>query len=275
MRKLISFLVRYFTVILFLLLQALAFFLIYRTQPYQHSAMYHLNAEWTGQALQSYSNVENYLNLGKINRNLATENAALRSANKAAYFSLFSTNDTISDTIYRQQYTYIEARVINSSHTKRNNYITINRGRVHGVRSEMAVISASGIIGVVKDVSPHFSTIIPIIHSKSLVSVSFKNNPFFGTLSWPGSDYRKALLADIPREAKFEIGDTLISSERSIAFPAGIMVGTVEAIEQNPEDLSYQLTVALAQDFAALDYVYVVDNLMRLERERLENQSEE
>ena len=83
MRKLISFLVRYFTVILFLLLQVLAFYLIYRSQPYQHSAMYTLNAEWSGRTLQAYNNIENYLNLGRINRNLASENATLPSANKA------------------------------------------------------------------------------------------------------------------------------------------------------------------------------------------------
>ena len=275
MRKLISFLVRYFTVILFLLLQALAFFLIYRSQPYQHSAMYALNAEWSGRTLQAYNNIENYLNLGRINRNLASENATLRSANKAAYFSLFALHDTITDTLYRQQYSFLEARVINSSHAKRNNYITINRGKVHGIKPDMAVISTRGIIGVIKDVSSHFATVIPVIHGKSLVSVDFKNNAFFGTLSWNGKDYRLAQLSDIPREAKFGIGDTIISSERSLAFPAGIMVGTVDAFEQNPEDLSYLVTIKLAQDFAALDYVYVIDNLLRLERETLEAQNVE
>jgi len=272
MRKLISFLVRYFTVILFLGLQALAFYLIYRSQPYQHSTLYALQAEWSGYILETYDNISNYFKLGQINHNLALENATLRSANKNAYFSIYSQKDTVRDTLYRQQYSYLEAQVVNSSHTKQNNYITLNKGKVHGVKPDMGVLSTNGIIGVVKDVSAHYCTVIPIIHSKSLLSVDFKRNPFFGTLSWDGKNYRMAQLSDIPREAKFTIGDTIVSSQRSLAFPPGIPVGIVEDYKQNPEDLSFLVSVRLAENFAALDYVYIIDNMMRLERETLEAQ---
>ncbi len=275
MRKLISFLVRYFTVILFLLLQAVAFYLIYRSQPYQHSTIFALNAEWSGRTLEAYNNIENYLNLGKINEHLARENAALKSANKAAYFSLVAPRDSLLDSLYQQQYSFLEARVINSSYTKRNNYLTLNKGAVHGLKPDMAVISDHGAIGVIKDVSRHFSTVIPLIHSRSLLGVQFKNNPFFGPLSWDGKTYRLAQMTDIPREAPFEKGDTIITSTQSIAFPAGVVVGWVDSFEQNPEDLTYQINVALAANFAALDYVSVVDNLLRLEREKLENQQDE
>lgn len=275
MRKLISFLVRYFTVILFLLLQVVAFVLIYQSQPYQHSAMYSINAEWTGRTLEAYNNVEDYFNLGRINKSLATENAALKSANKKSYFSLFAVRDTTVDTLYEQRYSFLEARVINSSFSKRNNYITLNRGSLHGVKPDMAVISSEGAIGVIKDVSRHFSTIIPIIHSRSLVSVDFKNNPYFGPMSWDGSDYRIAQLNDIPRETPFKPGDTLVTSVRSLSFPAGVPVGTVFSDEQNPEDLSYRIEVKLSVDFAALSYVYIVDNLMRAEQEELEEKLEE
>lgn len=275
MRKLILFLVRYFTVILFLLLQGLAFFLIYRSQPYQHSTLYGLHAAWSGRIFETQDNISNYFKLGRINQNLADENAALRTANKAAYFSLYSQKDTVKDTVYRQQYAYVEAQVVGSSHTKLNNYITINRGKVHGIAPDMGVLSSHGVIGVVKDVSAHYATVIPIIHSKSLLSVDFKKNAFFGTLSWDGKNYRTAQLSDIPREAQFTIGDTIVSSPRSLAFPPGIFVGTVEAFEQNPEDLSYVVSVRLAQNFAALDYVYVINNMMRLERQQLEAQNNE
>lgn len=275
MRKLISFLVRYFTVILFLLLQVVAFYLIYQSQPYQRSTIFALNAEWSGRTLEAYNNIENYLNLGKTNEHLARENAALKSANKNAFFSLVSVNDSVLDSLYQQQYSYLEAKVINSSFTKRNNYLTLNRGSIHGIKPDMAVISDEGAIGVIKDVSTHFSTVIPLIHSRSLLGATFKSNPFFGPLSWNGKTYRLAQITDIPREAPFEKGDTVVTSEQSIAFPAGVIIGTVESFEQNPEDLTYAINIALSANFAALDYVYVVDNLMRTEREELENQLEE
>jgi rod shape-determining protein MreC len=275
MRKLISFLVSYFTLILFVLLQGIAFYLIYQSQPYQHSEMFALHAEWTGRTLETYNTVENYFHLGKTNAHLARENAALKSANKASYFSLVSMRDSILDTIYRQQYSYLEAKVINSSYTKRNNYITLNRGSIHGVKPDMAVVANDGAIGIVKDVTKHYCTVIPLIHSRSSLSVTFKNNPFFGPLSWDGKTYRFAQMTDIPREAPFDVGDTIVTGAQSLAFPAGIPIGTVARFEQNPEDLNYTINVALSTNFAALDYVYVIDNLLRSEREDLENQQEE
>lgn len=275
MRKLISFLVRYFTVILFLLLQSLAFLLIFKAQPYQRSAFYSGTAQISGLALSSANNIENYLKLGYINQSLAQQNAALLSAQKTSYFTVYTPDSSKTDTIFRQQYTYIAAEVINSSHTKRNNYITINRGKKHGIQPDMAVISDQGAVGVVKDVSNYFATVIPIIHSKSLLSVDFKSNPYFGTLSWNGKDYRLAQLSDVPREAKFSKGDTIVSSTRSLAFPKGIPVGYVKGFEENPEDLTYQISVKLAQDFAAMHYVYVVKDFLKAERVELENQTTE
>ena len=275
MRKLISFLVRYFTVITFLLLQTVAFVFIFNAQPYQRSTMYRLNAEWSGRTLNAYNSIDDYLNLSRINKNLAAENAALRAANKDAYFSLTTVRNEVVDTLYSRQYTYIEARVINNSYQKQNNYITLNRGLSHGVKAGQAVISKSGVVGVVKDVSKHYCTVIPIIHSKSLVGVKFKNNSFFGPLSWDGKTHRQAQMHDVPREAPISIGDTIVSSTRSKAFPPGQTVGTIESFVQNPEDLSYEITVNLAVDFAAIDFVYIIENQLRIELVNLEAKLEE
>lgn len=275
MRKLISFLVRYFTVITLLLLQAAAFVLIYKALPYQRSTLYSVNAEWSGRALKAYNSIEDYLNLARINKNLAAENAALRSANKEAYFSLIALKNNVVDTLYDRQYTYTEARVINNSYQKQNNYITLNRGLAHGIKPGQAVISPKGVIGIIKDASKHYSTVIPIIHSKSLVSVKFKNTPFFGPLSWNGKNHRQAQMHDVPREAPIQIGDTIVSSTRSHAYPPGLLVGIVESFKQNPEDLSYEISVQLTVDFASIDFVYVVENLLISELETLEQELEE
>ena len=68
----------------------------------------------------------------------------------------------------------ISAEVINNSVHKPNNYITIDKGRNDGVKKGMGVISSSGVVGIVKETSRHFSTILSILHSKSKVSVELK-----------------------------------------------------------------------------------------------------
>jgi rod shape-determining protein MreC len=275
MRKLILFLVRYNTAILFLLLQVLAFFVIYQTRSYQRSSMYALNAEWSGKTIELYNNIDDYINLSRINKNLARENANLKSANKDAYFSLTARKDTIVDSLYELQYEYIEARVINSSFSKRNNYITINKGSVHGLKPDMAVTSIDGVVGIVKDVSKHFATVIPLIHGRSLLGVGFRNSNFFGSMSWNGKDYRLAQITDVPREARLQVGDTIVSNTRALALPGNLMVGTIESFELDPENQTYNIEVKLAVNYAALDFVYVIDNVFKTEQLDLESENEE
>ena len=275
MRKLILFLVRYNTAILFLLLQVLAFFVIYQTRSFQRSSMYALNAEWSGKTIAMYNRVDDYMNLALINKNLARENANLKSANKNAYFSLVERRDTIIDSLYSLRYTYVEARVINSSINKRNNYITLNRGSLHGLKPDMAVSSPNGAVGIIKDVSRHFATVIPLIHSRSLLGVGFLNSRYSGSMSWDGNNYRFAQITDVPREAQFKIGDTIVSDTRSLSLPGNLMVGTIESFELDPENQTYNMEVRLSVDFASLDFVYVIDNLLRDEQLKLEALTEE
>ena len=62
----------------------------------------------------------------------------------------------VNDTIYKQQYTFIEAKVINNSINRSNNYITINRGSMQGVAKGMGVICSSGLVGKVVFVGDAF-----------------------------------------------------------------------------------------------------------------------
>jgi len=237
--------------------------------------MFTLNAEWSGKTIELYNNIDDYINLSRINKNLARENANLKSANKDSYFSLTSRKDTIVDTLYQLQYSYIEARVINSSFGKRNNYITLNKGSVHGIKPDMAVTCIDGVIGIVKDVSKHYSTVVPLIHGRSLLSVGFNNSSYFGSMSWDGKDFRHAQISDVPREAPLSVGDTIVSDTRSLALPGNLVVGTIESFELDPEDQTYNLEVRLSVNFSALDFVYVIDNLLKVEQMQLESQNEE
>jgi rod shape-determining protein MreC len=237
--------------------------------------MYAVNAEWSGKTIGFYNKVDEYLNLAHINKNLAQENANLKSNNKSSYFSLVARRDTIIDSLFELQYTFIEARVINSSFNKRNNYITLNRGSLHGVKPDMAVTSANGAIGIVQDVSAHYATVIPLIHSRSLMGAGFRKSNYFGSMSWDGKDYRYSQITDVPREAQFEIGDSVFSDTRSVSFPGNLLLGTVQSFELDPEDQTWNIQVKLSVDFAGLGYVYIIDNLFKLEQQTLEAKLQE
>ena len=81
-----------------------------------------------------------------------------------------------------------------------------------------------------------------------------------------------AYLEDLPRHAKFTLGDTVVTSGFSSIFPQGITVGRVEQVSNSADGLFYRVKVALAADFSSLNYVYVVGAKETEERKQLEQQ---
>ena len=88
-------------------------------------------------------------------------------------------------------------------------------------------------------------------------------------MSWPGSDYREAILEEIPFHVEIFPGDTIVTSGYSAIFPEGIPVGTVldyESLEGN----FYTITVGISVDYKSLSHVNVIHNLLREEQLELE-----
>ncbi|MDB2613267.1 rod shape-determining protein MreC [bacterium] len=48
--------------------------------------------------------------------------------------------------------------IINKSVARANNYITIDKGKIDGIKKGMGVVSNNGVIGIVKETSKHFSS---------------------------------------------------------------------------------------------------------------------
>ena len=180
----------------------------------------------------------------------------------------------VDDKIYKQQYEYITSKVINNTVKKQKNYITISKGSKNGIESGMGVITSNGIVGVVKNVSENFSTIVSFLAADELeISVKLKKSGYAGTLLWNRRGTREALLKDVNTYVKVGKGDTLITSGYANVFPQGIFVGTVTNFEKNAGENFYSIDVQLSTDFSNLSYVYVVRNLHKDEQEKLESKN--
>ncbi len=270
MRYLLAFLYGKRIFLLFLALQLVAFVLIYRSRSFQRSSILDSSALASGHILEVYSDYTQYLDLEHQNQRLSEENARLRSLSPDAYFPITQNTSQTEDTVYQIQYTYLKANVINSSFRKARNFLTLNRGRLHGVEEEMGVISPQGAVGIVKNVSDHFSTVIPLINPGISVSGKFEKQRFFGPVSWKKQDYRYITLSDIPRHAKVNRNDTVVTDSRSLTFPAGILIGTVDTLRLQEDQNFYEVRLRLSTDFSSLEQVYIIKDKMKLERQQLE-----
>ncbi|MDR2963104.1 MAG: rod shape-determining protein MreC [Bacteroidales bacterium] len=276
MRTLFAFLIKYHVVLLFLLLQSVCVVLIVRNNEPQRSNFISSSNAVFARVFSVNQAVSQYFNLVQINNDLAEQNAELLKNQLYSKMNLDieSGSDTLPAEIpgnLQQQYQYIVAKVINNSTNKANNYLTINKGWRHGIEPDMAVISANGIVGIVTNVSQNFSTVMSVLHARYRVSAKFKNNNYFGSLYWQGKNYQIASLTEIPFHVKFEVGDTLVTNEFSNIYPGNIMIGTIESFNTTDNDNFYGIEVRLATDFKNLEYVYVVNNLFKKERENLES----
>ncbi len=223
-----------------------------------------------GNLSEKFLNLKDYLNLRKENKQLIVENNKLYNR-LARYKTLRSENQNNSeDSLYMGQYTYIPAKVINNSTNKQYNYITLNKGSRQGIKEEMAVVSADGVVGVVKKVSDNFSSVISVLNRQFYINAKIKKNGYFGPLSWNGKNYKQVILSQIPHHVKVEIGDTIVTSGYSAIYPEGIMIGVVSNFEMKGGNF-YEITVDLSTDFKNLSQVQVINNFKKEEQTTLEN----
>ncbi|MDA3892506.1 MAG: rod shape-determining protein MreC [Salinivirgaceae bacterium] len=271
MRSLLNFIVRYHYFILFILIECFSVILVIQYNNYHRASFLNSSSNVSGRVYSSFHSVFQYMSLKSANDDLNQELASIRENLKTAYKNNEVKIVELYDSVYIQQYEFLPAQVLNNSTNKQNNYITLNVGRKQGVSKEMAVISSKGVIGVVKDVSDNFASVISLLNRNLRISAMVKQSGYFGSLFWEGKNYQFATMEDLPNHIKVEIGDTIITSGFSIMFPKGELIGTVSEVNQSKSSDFMTLTVKLAVDFRNLTHVMVVKNLLRKEQIELEN----
>jgi rod shape-determining protein MreC len=270
MRNFFLFLWRQYFFFLFLFLEIIAFTLLVQNNYYQHSGFINTTNRFTGNILTFMDDARQYFSLRETNRILSEENAKLLSESKKFYMKTDSKIFYCKDTLYRQEYQFISAKVIYNSTNKRNNYLTLNKGSNHGIKKGMGVITGTGILGYVDEVSPSFSSVISVLHKNTKVVAKMKKNQQIGTVVWKGGNYRFGDLIDIPTHVKPTLGDTVVTSGFSHMFPEGILIGTVADYKVEKGDNFYTMTLRFTTDYNCVTYAYVVQNLMKDEIEQLQ-----
>jgi rod shape-determining protein MreC len=133
----------------------------------------------------------------------------------------------------------------------------------------MGVISQQGVVGVVANVSPNFSVVIPIINPLFRLSAKLKNSENYGSISWDGSDIHQVQLQDLPKQEAFHQGDTVLTSFSRI-FPKDLIIGFVSDIGKSTDDNFNTFNVQLATDFYRLQDVLVINDRFYEEQKTLE-----
>jgi len=263
MRNLFAFLYKHHVFLVFILLEITAIGTLIQSHHYQGSQFASSARLWSGNLLEHFENSIDYFTLKKVNQLLVEENAQLRT-------QLVSANEP-NKINPADLYQYTSAKVIKNSYNKRNNYLTLNKGSLHGLEKGMGVCVNEGVVGIIRDVSTHYATVMSLLNKHSVISTRFTKSNHFGEIVWDGKSHRFAQLRSIEKYVTVSVGDTLITNSFSSIFPEGILLGTVNRLERDDAENFYKIEVDLSVDYSSLDYVYIIKN--PLTNERLEMES--
>ena len=280
MRNLLNFLIKYNYWFLFLLLEVASFILLFRFNHYLQSVYFTSANGVAGKVYEISGGITSYFHLKTANEDLLDRNMWLEQRlsfleNVLKEKGLDSARLYSMERLAPTEYQIFKANVIKNSLNKSDNYITLDRGTTEGIRPEMGVVDANGVVGIVYKTSPHYSLVIPLLNSKSSISCKIVGSDYFGYLKWEGGNSRFAYLKDLPRHAEFNLGDTVVTSGYSTVFPEGVMVGTVDDMSDSHDGLSYLLKIKLATDFGKVSNVRVISRNGQDEQKALESRADE
>jgi len=231
-----------------------------------HQAYHRAAVAWTTASIYRCINeIKSYPRLKKENAALLQEVAALQ----AQLLEAKIPEDTLS-AIQQGPYALLPAQVVNNAIVGTKNYLTINKGALHGIAPGMGVVSSQGIVGKVKAVSDHFATIISLLHTSMQVSAKIAPADVLGTVQWTGKDPTLACMRYVPRHVVVAPGDAVVTSGYNHTFFADASIGHITQVKLRKEAPFYDIELRFSTNFSTLRHVYVVQYTLKQEKETLE-----
>ncbi len=224
---------------------------------------------------QMGSNIKAYSQLKSVNADLANQNSALMAENiklKEQISTIKGRAISDSANLYlnadTSAFTFQWAKVIKNTLNTQHNYLIIDKGTADGISEDMGVITANGVVGIVRAAGKRHSFVLSFLNNKQYISAKLGKENTFGPLSWNGDNTQYATLNEIPQHIIVTQGDTVYTSGYSSFFPADIPLGITESSEI-VNGIHRSVKVKLLQDFRLLNYVIVVKNNNKDEIEEL------
>jgi len=156
----------------------------------------------------------------------------------------------------RPQYRELAANVISRNASLWFRRLTIDRGTLDGVKRDMPVATAGGIVGRVISVGPNFAMVQVITDKHAGVGAMLQSSRAMGEIR--GLDNDRCELKNISTSEKVEVGESVVTTGLDRIYPKGLLVGTVESIEADPNAPWHKIVVKPAAPVDRIEHVLVL-----------------
>ncbi|MFF5114923.1 rod shape-determining protein MreC [Streptosporangium sp. NPDC000509] len=138
--------------------------------------------------------------------------------------------------------------------------VELDVGRADGVRPEMTVLNADGLVGRVVQVGPSTSTVVLLSDPASAAGARLEGSNEIGVVHGVGENGRLVRFRLLDSTAPITPGHRIVSfgSQRGAPYVAGVPIGVVERVEATPGELTRIAYARPSADLTSLDVVGVV-----------------
>jgi rod shape-determining protein MreC len=160
---------------------------------------------------------------------------------------------------FQQRYIYatLAAQVYGSSGSDRSHDFFIDKGWRDGLKPDMAVITAEGIVGKVRDVFPHTAQVLAVNDTTSGAGVILETTRIRGVLRGDASGQLEVV--GVTADQRIQPGEHVQTAGGDLIFPRGLPVGAVKKVVRDPDrDGLVDIILTPAAPLDRLDEVLVI-----------------
>lgn len=216
------------------------------------------------------SNIDALLNTYEENKKLKArlENFAVL---QSELLDVQSENKKLMELIDKQQtlkeYEPLHATVIARNPDQWEEKLILNKGSVHGVEKNMAVLTASGLIGKIILVTPYTSEVELLYSNNPNYRVSAMvqgERDVYGLIEGYDEERNELIMKRIDSNFKVKKGELVVSSGLGGIFPKGILIGKITEISTDDFGLTKMVYVKPSADFSMLEHVVIAKRSMTI-----------
>ena len=198
------------------------------------------------------------VNLRNENIRLKKDLEVLRRENDR-YLESLTTNKRLQKLLQFKEtinYPVLAVQVIGRDPTGWFQSVIIDKGKRSGLKVNMAVVNASGVVGRLVSVSYNYAKVLLIIDQNSAVDCIVQRSREKGIIK--GLTEKICKLDYVVKTSDVAVGDRVITSGMGRVFPKGLPVGEVVEVKSKPGELFQDITIKPMVDFSKLEELLVI-----------------
>ena len=198
------------------------------------------------------------INTHNDNLRMRREIDSLRMEN-AHYREVLATHQRLQKLLQFKEtidYPVLAAKVIGRDPTGWFQSVMIDKGKNSGIKINMPVVNAEGVVGKLVSVSYNYSKVLLIIDQNSSVDCIIQRSRDNGIVK--GLSSKVCVLDYFLKTSDVRVGDVVVTSGLGRIFPKGIPVGEVIEVKDTSGELFKDVKIRPMVDFSKLEELLII-----------------